>query len=158
MKRLSIVTISIFSLVALRRSRAGGGHSNQTGGPSLVRPESHPGIHARVELHRHARRAYRVCALARGRGGGSVPQLFIGPNYTTRMGNLTLKGSLWYYYMGYPMPRTPSIAGEDPLRGPTFAMYKLSTTASNCHVNLEFLAQPGNHSLPSNIDRSLVHL
>ena len=29
-------------------------------------------------------------------------ELFIGPNYTYRMGNLTLKGSIWYYYMGYP--------------------------------------------------------
>jgi hypothetical protein len=29
-------------------------------------------------------------------------ELFVGPNYTHRIGNLTLKGSLWYYYMGYP--------------------------------------------------------
>jgi hypothetical protein len=29
-------------------------------------------------------------------------EFFIGPNYTYKMGNLTLKGSLWYYYMGYP--------------------------------------------------------
>jgi hypothetical protein len=29
-------------------------------------------------------------------------ELFFGPNYTRRMGNLTLKASLWYYYMGYP--------------------------------------------------------
>jgi len=29
-------------------------------------------------------------------------ELFFGPNYTFRAGNLTLKASLWYYYMGYP--------------------------------------------------------
>ena len=29
-------------------------------------------------------------------------EFFIGPNYTYKLGNLTIKGSLWYYYMGYP--------------------------------------------------------
>ncbi len=30
-------------------------------------------------------------------------EYFIGPNYTYKFGpNLTVKGSLWYYYMGYP--------------------------------------------------------
>lgn len=29
-------------------------------------------------------------------------ELFFGPNYTYRSGNLTIKGSIWYYYMGYP--------------------------------------------------------
>jgi Protein of unknown function (DUF2490) len=29
-------------------------------------------------------------------------EFFIGPNFTYKLGNLTLKGSLWYYYMGYP--------------------------------------------------------
>jgi hypothetical protein len=29
-------------------------------------------------------------------------ELFFGPNYTYRSGNLTVKGSIWYYYMGYP--------------------------------------------------------
>jgi hypothetical protein len=30
-------------------------------------------------------------------------EFFIGPNYTYKSGNLTIKGSLWYYYMGYPL-------------------------------------------------------
>jgi hypothetical protein len=29
-------------------------------------------------------------------------ELFLGPNYTYKTGNWTFKGSLWYYYMGYP--------------------------------------------------------
>jgi hypothetical protein len=37
-----------------------------------------------------------------GKAGMQFLELFFGPNYTYRAGNLTLKGSLWYYYMGYP--------------------------------------------------------
>ena len=37
-----------------------------------------------------------------GNAGMQFLELFFGPNYTHKMGNLTLKGSLWYYYMGYP--------------------------------------------------------
>jgi hypothetical protein len=29
-------------------------------------------------------------------------EFFFGPNYTYKTQNLTIKGSLWYYYMGYP--------------------------------------------------------
>jgi hypothetical protein len=37
-----------------------------------------------------------------GSAGLQFLELFFGPNYTYRAGNLTIKGSLWYYYMGYP--------------------------------------------------------
>jgi hypothetical protein len=37
-----------------------------------------------------------------GKAGLQFLELFFGPNYTYRRGPLTLKGSLWYYYMGYP--------------------------------------------------------
>jgi len=37
-----------------------------------------------------------------GRAGMQLIELFFGPNYTYKTGNWTLKGSLWYYYMGYP--------------------------------------------------------
>jgi hypothetical protein len=37
-----------------------------------------------------------------GSGGLQFLELFFGPNYAYRTGNWTLKGSLWYYYMGYP--------------------------------------------------------
>jgi hypothetical protein len=42
---------------------------------------------------------------ARGREnatGLQFMELFFGPNYTYKTGNWTFKGSLWYYYMGYP--------------------------------------------------------
>ena len=51
-----------------------------------------------------------------GKGGLQFLELFFGPNYTYRTGNWTIKGSLWYYYMGYPQ------------RGRT----KDSPTADNC--------------------------
>src|SRR5664279_3975752 len=37
-----------------------------------------------------------------GSAGLQFLELFFGPNYTYKTGNWTLKGSLWYYYMGYP--------------------------------------------------------
>ena len=37
-----------------------------------------------------------------GEAGLQLLELFFGPNYTYRTGNWTIKGSLWYYYMGYP--------------------------------------------------------
>ena len=37
-----------------------------------------------------------------GAAGLQFLELFFGPNYTYKTGNWTLKGSLWYYYMGYP--------------------------------------------------------
>jgi hypothetical protein len=37
-----------------------------------------------------------------GKGGLQFLELFFGPNYTYKTGNWTVKGSLWYYYMGYP--------------------------------------------------------
>jgi hypothetical protein len=44
---------------------------------------------------------------ARSRGEGEAGlqllELFFGPNYTYKTGNWTIKGSLWYYYMGYPL-------------------------------------------------------
>jgi hypothetical protein len=30
-------------------------------------------------------------------------ELFAGPNYLRRFGDLTVKGSVWYYYTGYPL-------------------------------------------------------
>jgi hypothetical protein len=37
-----------------------------------------------------------------GKAGLQFIEFFFGPNYTYKRGPLTLKGSLWYYYMGYP--------------------------------------------------------
>ena len=37
-----------------------------------------------------------------GKAGMQFIELFFGPNYTHKTGNWTFKGSLWYYYMGYP--------------------------------------------------------
>jgi hypothetical protein len=58
-------------------------------------------------------------------------EYFIGPNYTYKFGqNLTVKGSLWYYYMGYPgvgrnamppgggTPACKPVPAKDPLNPP----------------------------------------
>jgi hypothetical protein len=37
-----------------------------------------------------------------GSAGLQFLELFFGPNYTYKTPNWTIKGSLWYYYMGYP--------------------------------------------------------
>ncbi len=42
-------------------------------------------------------------------------ETFVGPNYTQKLGNLTLKGSLWYYYIGYPQRKestSPAMADD----------------------------------------------
>ena len=47
-----------------------------------------------------------------GRGGLQFLELFFGPNYTYKTGNLTIKGSIWYYYMGYPQ-RGRTVPGKN---------------------------------------------
>jgi hypothetical protein len=37
-----------------------------------------------------------------GNTGLHFLELFTGPDYTYKFGDFTFKGSLWYYYMGYP--------------------------------------------------------
>jgi hypothetical protein len=40
-------------------------------------------------------------------------EFFIGPNYTYKWKNFTFKGSLWYYYMGYPTRGRHTLQGAD---------------------------------------------
>jgi hypothetical protein len=63
-------------------------------------------------------------------------EFFIGPNFTYKMGNLTLKGSIWYYYMGYPTlgRQTEQPAGSGNLK----CNLQLSDTASNCQSTYAF--------------------
>jgi hypothetical protein len=37
-----------------------------------------------------------------GNAGLQFLEFFFGPDYTYKFGDFTFKGSLWYYYMGYP--------------------------------------------------------
>ncbi len=39
-------------------------------------------------------------------------EFFFGPNYTYKTGNWVIKGSLWYYYMGYPSRGRTNEAGN----------------------------------------------
>jgi hypothetical protein len=42
-----------------------------------------------------------------------MTETFAGPNYTRKMGNLTLRGSLWYYYIGYPQRKEAKLGQPD---------------------------------------------
>jgi hypothetical protein len=103
MKRLTGLAIGIVSLIALGGvAQAGDLPTKQEGRiwayQSLTLAfspnwslTSMPG--ARVELARSKE----------DKAGLHFLEYFIGPNYTYKFGpNLTVKGSLWYYYMGYP--------------------------------------------------------
>ena len=63
-------------------------------------------------------------------------EFFIGPNFTYKLGNLTLKGSLWYYYMGYPTRGRQQL--QAPTNYTTLDCTKLSATASNCLSTYSF--------------------
>ena len=70
-------------------------------------------------------------------------EFFIGPNFTYKLGNLTLKGSLWYYYMGYPTRGRQALQASTNYT--TLDCTKLSArprTASRPQL----LAQSRNHS------------
>jgi hypothetical protein len=76
-----------------------------------------------------------------GAAGLQLLELFFGPNYTYRRGNLTIKGSLWYYYMGYPqrgreVPGKPNDCSTKPLDEAT-SLYCTSTY--NFSHNLEII-------------------
>jgi hypothetical protein len=101
MKRLSVLAISLVSLVALAGVAQADAPAKQEGRvwydqnlTLAFTPEWSftvmPGV--RTEFARSREDSAGVQFL----------EFFIGPNYTYRTGNLTLKGSIWYYYMGYP--------------------------------------------------------
>jgi hypothetical protein len=72
-----------------------------------------------------------------GRAGMQFLELFFGPNYTLKLGNLTVKASLWYYYMGYPQRGRLNDKGDCTL-GP----FGTSTTCAsnyNASHNIEII-------------------
>jgi hypothetical protein len=101
MKRLSAIAISLFSLVALAGVAQADAPARQEG---------------RVWVYQNLTLAFTPNWSLTSMPGGRVEfartredktgfhflEYFIGPNYAYKLGNLTLKGSLWYYYMGYP--------------------------------------------------------
>ena len=58
-------------------------------------------------------------------------EYFIGPNYTYKKGDFTLKASLWYYYMGFPQRgRMQEKTPHAPLTCSTGAIGTSTTCAS----------------------------
>jgi hypothetical protein len=113
MKRLSVIGISLVVLVALAGVARADAPAKQEGRvwydqnlTLAFTPEWSftvmPGV--RTEFARSRENLAGVQFL----------EFFIGPNFTYKQGNLTLKGSLWYYYMGYPTlgRRTEQPAGS----------------------------------------------
>jgi hypothetical protein len=101
MKRLSVVAISLFSLVAL---------SGVALADVPAKQEGRIWFDQNLTLAFVPQWSFTIMPgfrteFARSRedvAGVQFLEFFIGPNFTYKLGNLTLKGSLWYYYMGYP--------------------------------------------------------
>jgi hypothetical protein len=70
-------------------------------------------------------------------------ELFFGPNYTYRTGNWTIKGSLWYYYMGYPqrgrMKEQPPYDGELACSTAPVGSSTYCTSTYNASHNIEII-------------------
>jgi hypothetical protein len=74
------------------------------------------------------------------RAGFHFAELFMGPNYAYKFGpNLTVKGSLWYYYMGYPgVGRNTMPAGGGPASCANNNTYTCNSNYNFSH-NLEII-------------------
>lgn len=75
-----------------------------------------------------------------GSTGVHLFELFFGPNYTHKTGNWTIKGSLWYYYMGYPQRgrKTESLECTSPVINPKNDTTYCGSTYNFSH-NLEII-------------------
>jgi hypothetical protein len=101
MKPLSLIAISLFSLVAL---------SGVARADAPARQEGRIWYDQNLTLAFTPQWSFTVMPgfrteFARSRedsAGVQFLELFIGPNFTYKWNNFTFKGSLWYYYMGYP--------------------------------------------------------
>jgi hypothetical protein len=101
MKRLSVVAISLFSLVALSGVALADVPAKQEG---RIWFDQNLTLAFAPQWSFTVMPGFRT-EFARSRedvAGVQFLEFFIGPNFTYKLGNLTLKGSLWYYYMGYP--------------------------------------------------------
>jgi hypothetical protein len=75
-----------------------------------------------------------------GYAGLQLLELFFGPNYTYKTGNWTIKGSLWYYYMGYPQ-RGREVPGkpQDCSTAPMSDASLYCTSTYNASHNIEVI-------------------
>jgi hypothetical protein len=102
MKRLTGLAMSLFSLMAL------GGVAQAADSPA--RQEGRVWIDSNLTLLFSPNWSLTTMPGARvefartreDKAGLHFLEFFFGPNYTYKTQNLTIKGSLWYYYMGYP--------------------------------------------------------
>ena len=112
MKRLSVVAISLFSLIAL---------SGVARADVPAKQEGRVWYDQNLTLAFTPQWSFTVMPgmrfeYARSRedvAGVQFLEFFIGPNFTYKLGNLTLKGSLWYYYMGYPTRGRQALVAPD---------------------------------------------
>jgi hypothetical protein len=74
------------------------------------------------------------------KGGVHFLEFFFGPNYTYKTGNWTVKGSLWYYYMGYPQRgrSTETLVCTSPVENPKNDSIYCGSTYNFSH-NLEII-------------------
>lgn len=115
MKRLSLIAISLFSLIAL---------SGVARADLPAREEGRIWYNQNLTLAFTPQWSFTVMPGARlefartreDSAGLQLIEFYIGPNFTYRWKNFTFKGSLWYYYQGYPargrMTEQPQGSGD----------------------------------------------
>jgi hypothetical protein len=101
MKRLSVIAISLFSLIALSGVARADVPAKQEG---RVWYDQNLTLAFTPQWSFTVMPGFRT-EFARSRedvAGVQFLEFFIGPNFSYKWKNFTFKGSLWYYYMGYP--------------------------------------------------------
>ena len=142
MKRLSVVAISLFSLIAL---------SGVALADVPAKQEGRIWFDQNLTLAFVPQWSFTIMPgfrteFARSRedvAGVQFLEFFIGPNFTYKLGNLTLKGSLWYYYMGYPTRGRQALVAPDytalGCNNPPLGSATVCTPTYNFSHNLEII-------------------
>jgi hypothetical protein len=136
MKRLLVFSISLFSLVALS------GVARAADKPT--KQEGRVWYDQNLTLAFTPQWSFTVMPGARfeyarsreDMAGVQFLEFFIGPNYSYKWKDFTFKGSLWYYYMGYPQRGR---ATEATVGAPQVCAAKLTTdNSTRCKPSYNF--------------------
>jgi len=102
MKRLPILTVSIFSLVALCGLAQAADLPTKQEGRVWYDQNLTLAFTPNWSFTTMPGARFEFARSREDMTGLHFIEFYIGPNYTYKWQNLTVKGSLWYYYMGYP--------------------------------------------------------
>jgi hypothetical protein len=134
MKRLSVIAISLFSLIALAGVARADAPAKQEG---RIWYDQNLTLAFTPQWSFTVMPGFRT-EFARSRedvAGVQFLEFFIGPNFTYKWKNFTFKGSLWYYYMGYPL-RGRGV--ESSVGQPLTCSSSMAATPNNCIPSYNF--------------------